>query len=319
VSSIDRSRWFRHRWINRLQTIWLMLALLSICALAGWLIFGEMGLGVALATGLAALLIEPAASSRLTLRLYRARPIRPQDAPDLWRFVRELAVRAGLHDVPLLYYVPSRVVNAFAIGSRQHAAIAVTDGLMQTLSPRELAGVLAHEVAHIAHGDLRVMSLADSISRLTILLALLGQVLLVLALPAMLLGAAEVNVWGLLLLALAPHLALLAQMGLSRVREFDADQAAAALTGDPEGLAHALSKIERLTRSWRFFLQPGWGNSEASWLRTHPATADRIARLMTLTPSRQPVIPLSPSPLNSVAFRNLPLRAPRLHLWGHWR
>lgn len=319
MDGIDRSRWLRHRWINRLQTIWLILALLSICTLAGWLIFGETGLGVALAAGLVALLIEPAASSVLTLRLYRARPIRPQDAPDLWRFVRELAVRAELSDVPSLYYVPSRLVNAFATGSRRHAAIAVTDGLLQTLSPRELAGVLAHEIAHIAHGDLRVMSLADSISRLTSLLALLGQVLLVLILPAVLLGAAEINVWGLLLLALAPHLALLAQMGLSRVREFDADQTAAALTGDPEGLAHALGKIERLTRSWRFFLQPGWGNPQASWLRTHPAAADRIARLMTLAPPRQPAISLGSPPLCSVPFRNPPLHAPRWHLWGHWR
>lgn len=319
MSRIDRNRWFRHRWINRLQTLWLMLALLAICALAGWLIFGQMGLGVALATGLVALLIEPAASPMLTLRLYRARPILPQEAPDLWRFVAELAARAGLHDVPSLYYVPSRVANAFAVGSRRHAAIAVTDGLLQVLSPRELAGVLAHEIAHIAHGDLRVMSLADSISRLTSLLALVGQALLVLALPAVLLGAAEINMWGLLLLALAPHLALLAQMGLSRVREFDADQAAVALTGDPEGLACALGKIERLSRSWRFFLQPGWGNPEASWLRTHPATADRIARLLSLRPSRQPVLSLDPAPFYSAPFRSPPPPAPRWHLWGHWR
>lgn len=319
MGSIDQSRWLRHRWINGLQTLWLILALLAMCTLAGWLILGEMGLVVALAAGLVSLLIEPAASSILTLRLYRARPIRPQDAPELWRLMQELAARARLPQMPSLYYVPSRVVNAFAVGSRQNASIAVTDGLLQTLSPRELAGVLAHEVAHIAHGDLRVMSLADSISRLTSLLALLGQVLLVLALPFVLLGAAEINLWGFLLLALSPHLALLAQMGLSRVREFDADQAAAALTGDPEGLARALGKIERLTRSWRFFLQPGWGNPDASWLRTHPATTDRIARLMAITLSRQPVSSLSLSPLYSVPFRNLPLRTPRWHLWGHWR
>lgn len=318
MARINPARWRRHRFINRLQTLWLIFALLTLCTLSGLLIFGDTGLWLALGAGVLALLIEPAAAARLTLRLYQARPIPPQEAPDLWRLVGELAARADLPGVPSLYYVPSQVVNAFAVGSRQHAAIGVSDGMLRTLSPRELAGVLAHEVAHIAHGDLRVMSLADSISRLTSLLSLLGQVSLLFALPYVLLGGAEINLWGLLLLALAPHLALLAQLGLSRVREFDADHAAAALTGDPEGLAHALGKIERWTRSWRAFLQPGWGNPDVSWLRTHPATEDRIARLMALKPAQQPVFSFNtPFPLTS--FSDAPPRKPRWHIGGHWR
>ncbi|MBN0161817.1 M48 family metalloprotease, partial [Pseudomonas aeruginosa] len=109
---------------------------------------------------------------------------------------------------PVPHYVPSAVVNAFATGSKQHASIALTDGLLRSLSPRELAGVLAHEVAHIANEDLRVMGLADSVSRLTSLLAMVGQIAIVFSLPALLAGAVAVNWPGLLLLAASPQLAL---------------------------------------------------------------------------------------------------------------
>lgn len=132
--------------------------------------------------------------------------------------LRELAARAGLPTVPVPHYVPSGVVNAFATGSKHHAAIALTDGLLRSLTPRELTGVLGHEIAHIANEDLRVMGLADSISRLTHLLALLGQLAIVLSLPTLLLGVTEVNWPALLLLAVAPQLALLAQLGLSSAR-----------------------------------------------------------------------------------------------------
>ena len=103
----------------------------------------------------------------------------------MWALLRELPA------TPVPHYVPSAVVNAFATGSKQEASIALTDGLLRSLSPRELAGVLVHEVAHIANEDLRVMGLADSNSRLTSLLALMGQIAILLSLPAQLVGAAE--------------------------------------------------------------------------------------------------------------------------------
>ncbi|WP_312330195.1 zinc metalloprotease HtpX [Atlantibacter hermannii] len=213
-------------------------------------------------------------------------------------------------------YVPSGVVNAFATGSKHHAAIALTDGLLRSLTPRELTGVLGHEIAHIANEDLRVMGLADSISRLTHLLALLGQLAIVLSLPTLLLGVTEVNWPALLLLAVAPQLALLAQLGLSRVREFDADRLAAELTGDPHGLASALAKIERVSRSWRAWLLPGWGNPEPSWLRTHPATAERIERLLELAPP--PAMPPFPSARFDPEVTVSP-RPPRWRTGGLWR
>ncbi|MGZ0723447.1 zinc metalloprotease HtpX [Kluyvera cryocrescens] len=282
----------RHRWHNRLQTVLLVLTLLGIAAVAGSLLLGDGGLWLALAAAGFTLLLEPAAASGLTLRLYGARPLHPDEAPDLWAVLRELAARAGLPTVPVPHYVPSGVVNAFATGSKHHAAIALTDGLLRSLTPRELTGVLGHEIAHIANEDLRVMGLADSISRLTHLLALLGQ------------------------LAVAPQLALLAQLGLSRVREFDADRLAAELTGDPHGLASALAKIERVSRSWRAWLLPGWGNPEPSWLRTHPATAERIERLLELAPP--PAMPPFPSARYDPEVTVSP-RPPRWRTGGLWR
>lgn len=306
----------RHRWLNRLQTALLVLTLPGIAAVAGSLLLGDGGLWLALAAAGFTLLLEPAAASGLTLRLYGARPLHPDEAPDLWAVLRELAARAGLPTVPVPHYVPSGVVNAFATGSKHHAAIALTDGLLRSLTPRELTGVLGHEIAHIANEDLRVMGLADSISRLTHLLALLGQLAIVLSLPTLLLGVTEVNWPALLLLAVAPQLALLAQLGLSRVREFDADRLAAELTGDPHGLASALAKIERVSRSWRAWLLPGWGNPEPSWLRTHPATAERIERLLELAPP--PAMPPFPSARFDPEVTVSP-RPPRWRTGGLWR
>ncbi len=308
-----------HAWINRLQTLLLVLTLLAISALAGWLLLGSQGLWIALFAGLLALALEPTAASWLTLRLYQARPIPPEAAPQLWQTLQVLAERAELPAVPIPHYVPSPIINAFAVGNRSRAAIALTDGLLRGLTARELTGVLAHEVAHIAHGDLRVMGLADYVSRLTSLFALTAQVLLLASLPWTFVAEVDINWTGLLLLALSPHLALLAQLGLSRVREYDADRRAAELTGDPAGLASALARIERVSRSWRNLLLPGWGNPEPSWLRTHPTTAERVRRLLAMTevaPLPAPEWPAGPWPRPDYPQ---PSRVtPRWRVGGHW-
>lgn len=276
------SVWRRHVWVNRLQSVLLVLFMLGLLTALGNMLLGADGVWLTLAAGLLALLLQPAAASRLTLRLYRAEPIAVAAAPQLWLTLRTLAERARLPSLPVLHYVPSPVANAFAVGDAHACAIALSDGLLRRLSRRELAGVLAHEIAHIAHGDLRVMGLADFLTRLTHLLAVLGSLLLFAALPLLALGDVAINWPALLLLTLAPHLALLAQLGLSRVREFDADMAAVALTGDPAGLASALGRIDQASRSWRALLVPGLGNAEPSMLRTHPAMQERIRRLQTL-------------------------------------
>lgn len=312
-----REPWRRHRLINRVQTLALVVVLMGLSALAGALIFGGTGLWIALGASLFALAVEPVAAPAWILRLYQARPIAPAEGPDLWAWLGELAQRAGLSATPSPHYVPSRVVNAFAIGSRRRSAIALTDGLLRSLGPREMVAVLAHEIAHIANDDLRVMGLADYVSRFTSLLAMAGQLVILLSMPWILAGEASVNLWGLLLLALAPQIALLAQLGLSRVREFDADETAARLTGDPRALASALAKIERAERSWRSWLLPGWRNPEPSWLRTHPASEERIARLLAMDAAQRPGPPAE-------AGRFVPVgepvaRPPRWFAGGVWR
>lgn len=306
-----------HAALNRLQTVLLVLVLGAVGGLAGHLLFGATGFWLSLAAILLSLALQPVATTRLTLSLYRARPIDPAEAPQLWRMLDLLADRAGLPAVPRPYYVPSRMINAFAVGNRRQAAIALTDGLLGTLAPRELLGVLAHETAHIANGDLRVMNLADYVSRLTGAFAILGFLLLLSALPAIWLGQLEVQWLGFVLLAVSPHLARLAQMGLSRVREFDADLSAATLTGDPAALAAALARIEAVARGWRGWLLPGWGNPEPSWLRTHPPTAERIRRLLALeVPRRADEWTALPE---FAERRATPYRASRWHPFGIWR
>lgn len=274
--------WRFHAWRNRLQTTLLILTLCAVAGIVGLIAFGIDGLLTALVGCVIALLIEPIAGYRLTLRLYQARPLEDRQAPQLWQILRQLAVRARLPAIPELYYAPSNVINAFAVGNPLHAAIVLNDGLLRTLTLREISAVLAHEVAHIAHGDLRVMSLADYISRLTAMLALVGQFMLLLYLPSLLAGTAEINWIALLVLVFAPTLASLVQMGLSRVREFDADLVGARLCGDPLALASALMKIERIGRTWRNWLLPSWGNPDPSWLRSHPPTEERVNRLREL-------------------------------------
>lgn len=280
---MDPERWHDHAWNNRLQSALLVVVLLGIGALAGWLLLGEPGVWLALGAGLIALLAEPAGGMALTLRLTRARPLPPHAAPWLWQTLEGLAQRAGLPAPPVPHYVASPVLNAFAVGDRENSAIALTDGLLHSLDRRELAGVLAHEVAHIAQGDLRVMNLAAQVGRVTAVFSLTGQFLLLLSLPGLLFGGGWPLDWlALALLLFSPQIALLAQMGLSRVREFDADLKAAALTGDPQGLALALARIERGSRPWYARLLPGLRREDPPWLRSHPATRERIDRLRSL-------------------------------------
>jgi len=203
--------------------------------------------------------------------------------------------------------------------------IAISDGMLRSLDLRELAGVLAHEISHIRNRDLWLMSLADLIGRLTRLMTLLGLALLVVGLPLWL-GAAAQLPWALLLLLLfAPQLTMLLQLALSRAREFDADLDAAGLTGDPAGLASALLKLERRQRGvWEQILMPGRRLPEPSLLRSHPPTAQRVARLEALSgrAAERPGIgagdgPVARAPIDLAwpAIR----RRPRPGIIGYWR
>ena len=284
---MDPERLTLHRLHNLTQTLLLLAGMAVLLGALGWVIAGGAGVIWTLAVGLIALSFTPRISPWMVLRLYGARELDPHAARGLYQLLGELAQRAGLGSTPRLFYLPTRVVNAFSVGSREQAAVVVSDGLLRNLPPRELTAVLAHEVSHIGHNDMRVMTLADLVSRLTGLLSLSGQILLLINLPLLLFGMETVSWRAVLLLIAAPSISALLQLALSRSREYEADMGAAELTGDPEGLASALQRLEYVSQGWfeRVFL-PGRRVPEPSLLRTHPPTEERVRRLLSLVTRR---------------------------------
>lgn len=280
-SSINRTQWFRHNWQNRLQTALLLSLLGGYLYLVGWLIWGSAVTVWLLTLSGIILLLAPAQSPYLFIKLSGARPLNRLQHPELYRLTDQLARAAQLERSPSLYLLPTRQANALAAGSRREPIIAVSDGLLRLLNRHEMKGVLAHEMSHLRHGDIRVMQLANLAARLTGSLSLFGQILLLLNLPLVLFSEQSINWLLVFILIFAPQVSALAQLGLSRVREYNADLGAAKLTGDPNSLASALQKIEttaaglsqRILGSYRML---------PDWLRTHPPTRERVRRLLQL-------------------------------------
>lgn len=321
MPTIDSNIWLKNAWRNRVQSLLLLAAMVSFLALLGWLLWGSQGIWILMFVGVIGVLFNPSVSPRLVMRLYGAKPIVPQQAPVLWRTVNELSRRAGV-PAPALYYLPSRVLNAFAVGTPNQAGIAVSDGLLRNLEYREMVGVLAHEISHVRNNDLWVMGLADLFSRATNVLSLIGIFLVLLNLPLILFSEVSINWLAILLLVFAPTLSALAQLALSRTREFDADLGAVWLSGEVEGLASALIKIEQAQAGWiEHIFMPGRRMREPSLLRTHPDTDQRIERLLALRPSLQKSqhlhAPIGPVELNGY-FGKPVLRSPRWHINGLW-
>ncbi len=249
----------------------------------GAVVAGAAGMLWAAAMGTVLVISGSMVSSNIILRLYEAKRIPMHQAPQLYRIAAYLSEKAGLTDVPQLHYFSSQVINAFATGRNGNAHIALSDGLLRALTMDELTGVLGHEISHLKHNDLWVMNLADILSRLTSMLALLGYLLIIVFLPFYLFTDMQMPWTALILLWLAPHLSALLQMALSRNREYGADIFAAQLTGNPLALASALRKIELFQGHWleqMFF--PGRRMPQPSLLRTHPRLEERVRRLYAL-------------------------------------
>lgn len=316
---MNRTQIRRHQLRNAIQSLLLVVALGGLCAWLAWYIGG---VPLALFTAAFILLtyqLNPVASPQLAMRLFRGQPLMPEQAPELYQILQELARRAGLSKLPLLYYIPSNVMNAFTTGSTKDAAISLSDGLLRRMELRELAAILGHELMHIVNQDTRMMAFADLTSRITGFFSLTGQILLLINLPLYLFSDASLP-WGpIMLLLAAPSISALAQLALSRAREYDADLGSAELTGDPLALASALSKMEPPRhRLLEQILLPGPRIPDPSLLRTHPPTEERVRRLMELAerqPERRPVI-ISQEDLRHLIAQH-PFRA-RWHRNGMW-
>ncbi len=268
---------------NQLHAAVLVGAMVLLLTGVGVLLGGGAGVLFLLGLGAVVFALRGRLSGEAILRANRASALSRFTAPELLALVQTLARRAGLPSAPRLFRVPMAEVTAFTVGTRDHPAIAVTDGLLRTLNAREMAGVLAHEMSHVRRNDMRILGLTAAMAQATHTMALLGQFLLVLNLPLMLAGRVTVPWSAILLLLFAPALSGLIQLALSRTREYDADLGAVRITGDPRGLASALSKLERYNRSLitRLFA-PVPSSPVPSMLRTHPRTEDRIERLLRL-------------------------------------
>ncbi len=319
--TINLEKWWRHAWLNRLQSTFLLIIMAAFFATLGWLLWGRDGVVTLLSMGLVSAIMNVLISPRLVMSLYGARPISPQQMPALHEAVAWLSERAEIRRPPKLYYIHSEILNAFAVGRPADSAIAITDGLLNALTFDELTAVLAHEISHIRNNDLWIMGLADMFSRTTSLLSLIGQLLLWFNLPLLLMGPVTINWAAILLLIFAPNLSALAQLSLSRTREYHADLNAVLLVGDADALASALIKIERYQGSWmeRFFM-PGYKVPAPSVLRTHPPTEDRVRRIMALKADLQPT-QWSPGRLKTEHVNKLSpgkSKPPHWHASGLW-
>lgn len=284
---------------NSFHSFVLIFFMAGLLAGIGWLMFGYWGLGVAIALAAFGVLAGPRLAPRLVLKMYKARPILPSQSPELAQMFHLLCRRAELDPLPGLFYVPTKMPNAFAVGHEETAAVALTDGILRAMNPRELEGILAHEVAHLRHRDTYVMGLADTISRLTALFSRIGLMMMFFSLSTIFTG--ENTMWFLLrglLLFFAPAIAVLFQLALSRSREFNADMGAVELTNDPYGLASALDKLDRMFKpqaAWKKVLAPGTRQQHPAILRTHPPTEERVKRLLTVAKAMEIERPASPA------------------------
>jgi heat shock protein HtpX len=274
--------------MNQLKTVALLGLLSGLLIALSTFIFGSssgslIGLGLAAVMNLGSWFF----SDQIALAAYNAQPISVESAPSVFRIVERLAQRANL-PMPAVYMIPSHTMNAFATGrDPAHAAVAVTEGIVQLLPEDELEGVIAHELSHIANRDTLTQAVAATV----------GGAISFLAQSALYFGGSrdENSPNPIVVLAtalLAPIAATIVQLGISRTREFSADAGAAQLTGNPRALARALERLESSARQMPLDANPAFSplliinplpkNVLRSLFSTHPATEDRIQRLLAL-------------------------------------
>lgn len=276
---------------NWLKTGLLMAAIVALFGAVGLALGGAQGMLLALLIGGGMNVFAYWNSDSIVLRMYNAREIDAQSEPRFYRMVEELAQRAQL-PMPRVYIIDEAQPNAFATGrDPEHAAVAATTGIMRILSERELRGVMAHELAHVKNRDTLISTLSATVAGAISMLANFGMFFAGNSRD----GRGVHPALTMLVMIIAPIAAMLIQMAISRAREFGADAGGAEIAGDPAALAGALQKIEAYARgtpmdvadehpetAQMMIVNPLSGGGIGGLFRTHPATEERVARLMAM-------------------------------------
>ncbi len=285
--------------MNTVKTALLLGVLTGLLMLIGGYLGGKNGVVIAFIVAMVMNFGSYWFSDKLVLRMYHAQEVSETQAPELYRLVRDLAMRANL-PMPRVYIIPGETPNAFATGRNEsHAVVAVTEGLLRILNRDELEGVLSHELTHIKNKDMLIGSIAATLAGAIVMLANMAQW------AAMFGGLGGRNseegeggggIIGLILMAvLAPIAATIIQMAISRSREYMADDGGAKISGKPYGLAGALEKLSRASQmvpmdanpstAHMFIVNPLTGRSLMNLFSTHPPIEERIARLRSMRPA----------------------------------
>ena len=283
--------------MNYFKTALLLAALTGFVLVAGYLLGGQTGLVIALVAALGMNLFAYWNSDKMVLRMANAQEVGPENAPEFYGIVEQLAQRAGL-PMPRVYLIDEDQPNAFATGRNpENAAVAATTGLLRNLSREEIAGVMAHELGHVRHRDTLIMTVAATLSGAIGMLASFGG----------LMGGGRdsdgrplVNpIVAIAMMILAPMAAMLVQMAISRSREYEADRIGAEICGQPQWLASALAKLHAGTQqihneaaernpatAHMYIANPlAAAGGMSSLFSPHPPMEERIARLQAMAPS----------------------------------
>jgi len=271
-----------------MKTVLLMTGLTLLLVLAGSAFGGKNGMVMAFAFACIMNIGTYWFSDKIVLAMYRARKVSEAEAPELHRIVRELSIRAGV-PMPKVYTIDNNTPNAFATGRNpEHAAVAVTTGIMNLLERDELSGVLGHELAHIKHRDILIGTIAATVAGAISMLANMAQWTMMFG------GRRDEREGGHPLMAMvmmifAPIAAMLIQMAISRSREYLADEGGAKISGNPLSLARALGKLQRGVQimpmnanpatAHMFIVNPLTGGGLLALFSTHPPIEERVRRL----------------------------------------
>ncbi len=276
---------------NLMKTAVLMAAITALFMAIGGMVGGRAGMMLALVVALGMNFFSYWFSDQMVLKMYNAREVDETTAPRFYAMVRELAQRAEL-PMPKVYLIDEAAPNAFATGRNpEHAAVAATTGILNVLTERELRGVMAHELAHVKHRDILISTVS----------ATMAGAISMLANFAVFFGGRDSEgrpanpLAGIAVAILAPLAASLIQMAISRAREFEADRGGAEISGDPAALASALDKIHRYAQgiplgpaeahpetAQMMIMNPLSADGIKGLFSTHPATEERVARLMAM-------------------------------------